>query len=222
MKFQVANALTGLCFAATATAQDIYQYGPFALRVKGQAKNSSINGYVFPLKVGVVAEMPLKYEPLSSPPMGNSSFEFYFNYTGGSVEDNSIGWFISDHLAPSNKDATFLGKATSLRYNSVGSNVGQPLVGAGSTTSVGFDKDNKTFVREYVNDSTFVPGRTPDMSDSQDLYGWAVCWTNFLFWYGQSLNWITNGSPHNPTCERVDLIKEALPSSETASYPSYA
>lgn len=48
MRSQLSTVLLGLGIAATATAQNLHQDGPFALRVKGHGRNSSIDGKMWP------------------------------------------------------------------------------------------------------------------------------------------------------------------------------
>ncbi|KAI0455796.1 hypothetical protein F5B21DRAFT_503084 [Xylaria acuta] len=168
MRSQLSTVLLGLGIAATAAAQApiLNQGGPFALRVKGQAWNSSID-----------------------------------------VNRKATKWDSSYRIRVAGSG--FYGRAMSLQYNA-GSNVAFALTGAGAATSTGFDQDNKTPVNIYFNDSTFVPGQQPALDQSFEFYNWAICWQFFGRVYMPSLSWITSGPSHNPTCERVDLIKVAL------------
>ncbi|KAI0532474.1 hypothetical protein GGR58DRAFT_179190 [Xylaria digitata] len=208
---QLSTVLLGLGIATTATAQNLHQDGPFALRVKGQVQNSSIDGYLHTVDVGpVLVQKPIQYEPTSSPPAGNASYEFYFNYTGFSQSAGyEVGFFLTDPTVESVADSGFYGKAMSLQY-SAGSNVAFALVGAGSAIATGFASDNTTFINIYFDDSSFVPDESPRLDQSFNFYNWAVCWQFFGRVYMPSLSWLTYGPSHNPTCEPVDLIKVAL------------
>ncbi|KAI0415211.1 hypothetical protein F5X98DRAFT_228662 [Xylaria grammica] len=211
MLSQFPTLLLGLGMAATATAVELHQDGPFALRIKGQASNSSIDGYLHTVDVGpILVQKPIQYEPLSSPPAGNASYEFYFNYTGSSQSEGAeVGFFLTDPTVESVAGSGFYGRAMSLQF-SAASNVAFALVGAGAATPTGFGNDNKTFVNLYFDDSTFVPQEPPRLDQSFDFYNWAVCWQFFGRVYIPALSWVTYGPTHNPTCERVDLIKVAL------------
>ncbi|KAI0438993.1 hypothetical protein F4803DRAFT_568966 [Xylaria telfairii] len=211
MRSQLSTVLLGLGIAAIVKAQSLHQDGPFALRVKGHGRNSSIDGFLHTVDVGpILIQKPIQYEPISAPPAGNLTYEFYFNYTGFSQsQGNEVGFFLSDPTIESATGSGYYGRAMSLQY-SAGSNVAFALTGAGAATSTGFDKKNKTFVNLYFDDSTFVPGQAPDLNGSYDFYNWAICWQFFGRVYMPSLSWITSGPSHNPTCERVDLIKVPL------------
>ncbi|KAI0105087.1 hypothetical protein GGR51DRAFT_560691 [Nemania sp. FL0031] len=210
MRSQFSKVLLGLGLAATAVAQNLTQEGPFALRVKGQARNSTINGYLHTVDVGpILTEKPIQYEAISSPPAGNLTYEFYFNYTGFSESNgNTVGLVISDATLESNAGSGFYGRPMSLQF-SAASNIAYALTGAGSASSIGFNQENKAFINTYFDDSTYVPGEPPSPGDF-DLYSWAICWQFFARVYMPSLSWVTYGPSHNPTCERVDLIREAL------------
>lgn len=39
---------------------------------------------------------------------------------------------------------------------------------------------------------------------------WAVCWQYFTGYYYQSVGWVTEGAPHNPTCEPATITKVRL------------
>ncbi|TRX89960.1 hypothetical protein FHL15_009061 [Xylaria flabelliformis] len=212
MRSQLSTVLLGLGIAATAQAQtpNLHQDGPFALRVKGQARNSSIDGYLHTVDVGpVLIQKPIQYEAISSPPAGNLTYQFYFNYTGFSQsEGNEVGFFLSDPDLETVSNSGLYGRPLSLQY-SAGSNVAYALTGNGAASSIGFNQDNKTFLNILFDDSTFVPGQQPPVGNF-DFYNWAICWQFFARVYMPSLSWITYGPSHNPTCERVDLIKVAL------------
>ncbi|KAI0913150.1 hypothetical protein F4823DRAFT_622516 [Ustulina deusta] len=211
MKPLITTVLLGLGIATTTIALDLYQDGPFALRIKGQAKNSSIDGYLHTVDLGsILIQKPIQYEPILSPPFGNVSYEFYFNYTGHSQSDrHEVGFFVTDPTYENPVELGVYGKAMSLQY-SAGSNVAFPLVGAGSAIPTTFNKDDKVLINLYFNDSTFVPKEPPRLDQSFNYYNWAVCWQFFGNVYIPALSWVTYGSSHNPTCERVDLIKVVI------------
>ncbi|GAP90213.1 putative cell wall protein RHD3 [Rosellinia necatrix] len=210
MKSQITTVVLRLGIAATATAQ-LLQEGPFALRVKGQARNSSIDGFLHTVDLGpALIQKPIQYEPISAPPAGNETYEFWFNYTGFSQSRGyDVGFFLTDPTLETVADSGFYGRAMSMLY-SAGSNVAFPVVGAGAAIGTGVDSDNKTFVNIYFDDSTYVPNEPPVVGDGYDFYNWAICWQFFGRVYMPSLSWLTYGPYHNPTCEAVDLIRVAL------------
>ncbi|KAJ2996691.1 hypothetical protein NUW58_g890 [Xylaria curta] len=209
MKIQFPTILLGLSAARAVSAQitEIHQEGPFALRVKGQAPNSSINGYFtwYNLK-GVSAPSFISYEPLSYPMIGNSSFEWYFNYTGLiQYRGHEVGYLLANPTANTTTPSPYRGQPLDLSYKP-NSNVGIALLGIGGAFDAGFDADNKTFSTSEFDDATYLPGVPPEYSEDLGYYRWAVCW-ELSGYYRQTLSWITVGEPHNPTCEFVDLMR---------------
>ncbi|KAJ3577138.1 hypothetical protein NPX13_g3425 [Xylaria arbuscula] len=205
----------GLATSPTVTALNITQEGPFALHVQGQAKNSSINGYIYFADLGpLTLTNPLQYAPMPSPPVGNTSYEWYFNYTGlTQTHEHQVGYLLTDPMYDNNNTYapdTGFGRAMSLFYTP-DTNVAFSVTGTGSVTFLAFDNDNKAFVSLDVTDSSFVPNVKPTSGGERiNLYNWAICWQYHLGIYAQALSWITYGPFHNPTCERVDLIRVAL------------
>lgn len=127
-------------------------------------------GFLHTVDVGpVLIQKPIQYEPISAPPVGNLTYEFYFNYTGFSQsQGNEIGFFLSDPTIESAAGSGFYGRAMSLQF-SAASNVAFALTGNGAATPMGFDKKNKTFINLYFDDSTFVPGQSPDLNGNYDF-----------------------------------------------------
>ncbi|KAI0525947.1 hypothetical protein F5B22DRAFT_588436 [Xylaria bambusicola] len=214
MRSQFGHALLGLGITAisTVTAYDILQDGPFALHVKGQAENSSVDGYLHFVDLPDTFPMvPLQYEPMSTPPVGNETYEFYLNYTAYMVTDEQVrGWLVTD-LTHINRDPRAgFGKAMSLHFTA-DSNVGFGLLGAGFASFLGFDSSNNISLSIDFTDAAFVPNVEPTIPEEPiNVYNWAVCWQYVNNRYIPALSWITHGPSHNPTCERVDLIREAF------------
>ncbi|KAI1351041.1 hypothetical protein F5Y01DRAFT_325587 [Xylaria sp. FL0043] len=209
MRPQITTVLFGLATAAPAIALDLHQDGPFSLH---KICITFRIGYLHAVDIGpVLIQKPIQYEPISSPPVGNISYEFYFNYTGTSqLDEYQVGFFVTNitHETSSGAGAVY-GQALSLQF-SVASNVAFALVGAGSATPTAFDKDNRTLINLYFDDATFVPESPPSLSESFNFYNWAICWQFFGNVYIPALSWITYSPSHNPTCERVDLLKMAI------------
>lgn len=124
-------------------------------------------GYLHTVDLGsVLIQKPLQNEPILSPPLGNVSYEFYFNYTGHSQSDgHQVGFFVTDPTYENPVELGVYGKAMSLQY-SAGSNVAFPLVGASSAIPTTFNKDNKVLINLYFDDSTFVPKELPRLDQS--------------------------------------------------------
>ncbi|KAI1364579.1 hypothetical protein F5Y08DRAFT_306347 [Xylaria arbuscula] len=212
MQFRFSKALLGLGAACAVSAQitELHQEGPFALKVKGQASNSSINGYLktynFP---GLPSPTFIGYEPTAYPTLGDSQYEWYFNYTGFvQYRGHEVGFLLAHPTLNTTEPSPYHGQVLSLTYLP-NSNVAIPLLGNGGYFDIGFDADNKTFSVGEFDDSMYVPGVQPEYNDDLGYYSWAVCW-QFSGLYAQTLSWITAGTPHNPTCELVDLTRVEL------------
>jgi hypothetical protein len=44
----------------------------------------------------------------------------------------------------------------------------------------------------------------------EELQNWYVCWGAVGGYYYQALAWVTAGAPHNPTCEKVEVVKDDI------------
>ncbi|KAK5628350.1 hypothetical protein RRF57_004065 [Xylaria bambusicola] len=190
MRSQLVPALLGFGITAISTvaASDIIQDGPFALHVKGQAKNSSIDGKIYLSLYSSAANLfegeltitpiigyvhfvdlgrffpiePIQYEPMATPPVGNITYEFYFNYTEAMATDEQVlGWLVTDstYANPLDPGGAF-GKAMSL-HSTADSNVAFGVIGAGTAAFLTFDSGNKTFISLDFTDSAFVPNVRP-------------------------------------------------------------
>ncbi|KAI8951715.1 hypothetical protein F4801DRAFT_280050 [Xylaria longipes] len=221
MKIRTAARFWGLVAATGALAQgddipDLKTDGPFAFRVKGlkPATAQLTLGYLHTTDVFSYPkpQLVLHYDPSTAPAADNSSYRFYFNYTGNTqTEGNELGFFVSDITVGEPNDVGLMGKALSLQYRP-NTNVAMPAFGAstGTVDYTGFDRDDKAFLDYYVNDALAVPNKPANVSVDVLYYNWALCWQTYYGVTGQSLSWITAGSAHNPTCEQVDLIKAKL------------
>ncbi|KAI0860903.1 hypothetical protein F4860DRAFT_478115 [Xylaria cubensis] len=218
MKVQATTIfICGLLSASVAMAQggpggnnDFLSDGPFAFHVKGKGGNSSIDGYLTTLPT-LATEWLLQYEAGRYPKADNSSYRFYFNYTGRmQSQGDEAGFFVTDYVGASTNPVGLKGKAMSLRFD-FNTNVGLALLGAGTAALSGFNADTKAFLAHYMDDSTYVPGHGPATQDYIYQYqNWAVCWQPLANVYAPVLSWVTTGRPHNPTCELVDLSKVSL------------
>lgn len=177
-------------------------------------------------------QLVLHYDATSVPDIAaNSSYRFYFNYTGNmQSEGNELGFFVSDITVGKPNSLGLLGKAMSLQYRP-NTNVALPALGASSGTVdlTGFDKDHKAFLNYYSDDAISVPNQPANVSqdinyckrrvmrayaekiDSQCFTdSWAICCQTYWAVFGPTLSWITTGKPHNPTCQLVDLLRAEL------------
>lgn len=196
MKVQAATTfLSGLLTASVVTAQitgdpdginDFLSDGPFALHVKGQGGNSTIDGKVtnqkppssitttvsltsFPRlykhSPDVFNAVLLQYEAGNCLKADNSSYRFYFNYTGQmKSQDTDTGFFVTDYVEADTNPFGFKGKAMSLRFD-LNTNVGLPILGVGTAALSGFTADNKAFLTNYIDDSNYVPSHRPEAQD---------------------------------------------------------
>lgn len=99
----------------------------------------------------------------------NSSYRFYFNYTGNmQSKGNELGFFVSDLTVGEPNQLGLVGKAMSLQYRP-NTNVALPVLGASSSTVdlTGFDKHHKAFLNYYTDDATSVPNKPANVS--QDI-----------------------------------------------------
>ncbi|RWA03309.1 hypothetical protein EKO27_g11796 [Xylaria grammica] len=212
-----ATFLYGLVMAGITMAQvrgdpdginDFLSDGPFALHVKGQAQNGSIDGYLHTVHTYGVQSL-LLYERLSCPKADDSSYRYYFNYTGEmKSNDVDIGFFVSDYTVEETNAFGLKGQAVSLQFD-LNTNLAVPVMGIDTAVLAGFNAENKTFLTHYMDDSTTVAGERPPYKD-YEYYNWAVCWQAISNVVAPVLSWVTVGQPHNPTCELVDLVKVSL------------
>jgi hypothetical protein len=192
--------------ASSVTAQDYNQTGPFALKLAYSA-NETLNGqYLYACHAGAAIEGLCLVSSLSS--LNPASTTFYQNYTTYSPTGPLI-WNLPIRI---NESVDHVSEPMSLSYNP-GSNVAVPLFNPGYPSSgneVGFTSNGSLYIATYYNDSTFQPGVYPNPTGSTALTNWFVCSTIVGGYFYQALAWVTAGTPHNPTCEAVQVIKVDL------------
>ncbi|KAJ8119693.1 hypothetical protein ONZ43_g3416 [Nemania bipapillata] len=204
MKFQLSAALVGLA-ATVVSAQDI-QSGPFTLHIKGTKSNTEIDGYAVSCHAGAAIEGLCYAEGVAVP---SNSITYYFNYTGyNQVGDDQVGSLIwNEPYTDENGNPASVEQEMGLVYQP-NSNVAAPLFGFSQDIfSVGFDSEGELFGYDYYDDAKFVAGQPPTDYTPKAYYQWAVCWQYFTGYYYQSVAWVQNGAPHNPTCEPVVITK---------------
>ncbi|KAI1823068.1 hypothetical protein F4861DRAFT_351449 [Xylaria intraflava] len=207
MKFEVSALVAGL--AATVSAQTQHQTGPFSLLVKGVKSNSTINGYLENCHTGAGLSA-LCYA--KGQPAADSNY-YGFNYTGLSKAGyNNVGTLTYALPVTGDNGPETVSQGLGVVYQTT-SNVAAPQFGVGGAPfDVGFDGENELFGYNYIDDSTFVPGKQPSVGDlvGRPFFHWAVCWQYFTGYYYQSLAWVQSGAPHNPTCEAVTVVQKKI------------
>ncbi|KAI1432351.1 hypothetical protein GGR50DRAFT_615469 [Xylaria sp. CBS 124048] len=206
MKFQLPTVLVGLAATTVSAQQNQNQTGPFSLLITGSKANTTLNGSLSNCHTGAGISA-LCYSS------AQASAQYYFNYTGfdkaGEDEVGTLTWnlpFIDDNGNPAT-----ISQPMSLEYQTT-SNVAAPMFGLSDNTfSVGFDSEGVLFGYNYIDDSKFVPGMQPPVTQlvGRAYYQWAVCWQYFAGYYYQSLAWVQSGISHNPTCEAVMVTQKA-------------
>lgn len=66
---------------------------------------------------------------------------------------------------------------------------------------------NTILVWAFLFLSRSVDSRVDPMMLTTTIDQWAVCWQYFTGYYYQSVAWVQDGAPHNPTCESVVITK---------------
>ncbi|KAK4499167.1 hypothetical protein PRZ48_009679 [Zasmidium cellare] len=162
------------------------------LCVENSEKLTSYNTYVFNTTSGtVVSDQNLG-------PTGLLIYELQADKTNGEKTPSS-------QYSPSN--LTTLPESEPMQFFSDPStNVALPLFEPTQTgQQVGFDKQNKLHVQSSLNDTVDPPTSTK----VRGLYRWYVCKTNFEGYVYETLAWVLgNGKPENPTCKKVDVIRQ--------------
>lgn len=211
MKFPTATTLVALA-ASTVTAQDSPatqpQSGPFALRI-ANAANASLNGlYLGACHAGAAIEglCTSTVDPAAPIPYYNTYYFNYSSWTNASWDSGSIVWNLPINLP----DADHLSTPLLISLSNLGSNVNFPLFGPGSgITYFGFTEEKKLFSSAYGDDSLNTPEDRP-VSESFQLQNWYVCWGAVGGYYYEALAWVTTGAPRNPTCVKVDVVREDI------------
>ncbi|CAN8097076.1 unnamed protein product [Discula destructiva] len=80
-----------------------------------------------------------------------------------------------------------------------------------SSDSVGFDDEDKLFIHSsYYNERNFTAGAYPTEVARVPLYQWHACYTYTGSYYYQTLSWVVEGTPINPTCVPVNVTRTFL------------
>jgi len=184
-----AAALVGL--VASVSAQDApTQSAPFHLKIK--SANETLDG------VGLSScHAGAAIEALCVSP-GPGVGEYYLNSTAG---NSWLGWNLP--LSTGNIPS-------SLKWSQhLSSNLAVPLFFPGDDRDLnaGFDEHEKLYLLDWYDETKAVAMQRPE-SQQTKYYNWHVCWTwAGGYWY-QVLAWVTFGEPVNPTCVKVDVVRE--------------
>lgn len=211
MKISTTSSLLALAAASTSSAQTptyTNQSAPFTLQIANSA-NASLNGaYLFSCHAGAAIEGICLG---GSTPNGISS-TFYYNTTDTDVSgssDDGQGLLVWNLPVSGLPGVDHVSQSAALQGYHPGSNVVVPLFGLGAGTPVHFADDGRLTIQDYYNDANYVQGQWPDSSPTPTVYNnWYVCWTGVGVGYTyEALSWVTAGEPHNPTCEKVDVVR---------------
>ncbi|RKF64967.1 hypothetical protein OnM2_014035 [Erysiphe neolycopersici] len=128
---------------------------------------------------------------------------YNLNYTAENIADFALGTVgILTWILPGIEFN--LSSPMELNYSPT-SNIAVPLFTPSETgTMIGFDEDEKMFIPSFVDDTK------ADIQPYEDLYyRWFICETYVGYKY-TTLAWVLgkNSIPQNPTCQKVDVIKE--------------
>lgn len=216
MKFATSSSVLALAAASAVSAQSYTnQSAPFTLQIANSA-NASLDGlYFFACHAGAAIEGLCVGG--SSPTASSNSSTFYFNTTntdetGGDNGDTSQGllvWYL-----PVSGLAGVDSIPETLDFPSfpVDSNVVVPLFGDGDELTVQFTDDDKLVIPSNYNDADNVQGVYTPPPTTATLYNhWYACWTEVGSGYMyEALGWVTSGKPHNPTCQKIDVVRKFL------------
>ncbi|KAI0198262.1 hypothetical protein F4808DRAFT_262941 [Astrocystis sublimbata] len=214
MKIQIAAPLCGLLAATGALAQVLNSEGPFNLRVKGKASNSTIDGYLYVSHIEgyTNARTILYYDPAGAPAVDDTSYHVYFNWSSTIPPGPPWLGFLVGEIDRENSNNSRNGRALVIEPNTV-SNVAVPRFGADcdAVDLGGFDDEDHFYLTSLYDDTAVVANERPDLSVYHMYDNWAVCWQFWTSATQWSLAWINYGSEaSNPTCEPVHLIKTKL------------
>jgi len=203
MKFATPAILLGA--AALASAQDYNTTGPFYLHITGK-ENKTIDGYAASFHIGAAEEaLALGGVPTN----GDVSYEYYLNTTDNEVAGSLAGPLVWNMPYSDGNGGTQYYSQPMQFFPALSSNV-FPAVFTGSYgNNFGFDADGKLFVETYMDDTTFTPGTEPTY-ETNAYQNWYVCWQYYTGYYYYAIASVGPGAPTNPTCEAVDITKEAI------------
>lgn len=200
MKTQVLSLLA--LGASAVMAQEYNTSAPFTLKL--ESSDASIDGvYLYSCHAGAgIEELCLTTEG------GGTASTYFLNESDyNNVGDFPTGPLVWNLLVNIGDVPTNVSSGMTFNYNP-GSNVAIPAFGLSSGGQyVGFDGDDHLFTSSYYDESTFVAGVYPNTSSNYPIYHWQACWNYFGGYYYHALGWVTAGTPYNPTCSSVSVVR---------------
>lgn len=193
------SILAGIALAAsTASAQYLNQSAPFSLIIT--SSDPTTNGSSL-----ITCHEGAGIEGLCfGAIVAGGASTYTFNYSASVTPDPNVGvvGLLTYLLQGGNFNES---SPMELAYNPA-SNVAVPMLTPSiSGQEVGFDKDNKLFIAQYVDD-TKEPSTSPPYNP-MPLYRWYVCTTYEGYTY-TTLAWaLGSAAPQNPTCKKVDVVR---------------
>lgn len=176
------------------------QSAPFRLVVK--SNNATLNGAgLYPCHEGAAIEGLCLGSKVATDPLGAYTYNLNFSSQSGSVVDPVLGQtgLLTWLLQGGNFN---LSSPMELTYSPTTNVAGPLFTPSDSGTFVGFDKANKMFIPQYLDDSV-----VPAQYLSKAVYRWAICQT-YLGYYYTTLAWIMGShSADNPSCQKVDIVR---------------
>ncbi|KAB5558161.1 hypothetical protein GE09DRAFT_102462 [Coniochaeta sp. 2T2.1] len=217
MRATITPGLLALVAASSTVSaqQQTNQSAPFALQI-ANAANASLNGvYLFACHAGAAIEGLCLSDV-------TPNYDFFFNTTDTNNPDDSQytdpshGQLVWNLPISNNPEITQVSEPLNLQSYSLGTNVIAPLfMPQSSNTVFRFADDNKLTIVTSYNDADLQAGVFPPSSPNQQFYtwnNWYICWGNVgVSYYYEALNWVTAGEPHNPTCQKVDVVRVFAP-----------
>jgi hypothetical protein len=179
------------------------QSAPFELIIKSH--NSTLNGTaLLSCHQGAAIEgLCVFIDPdfnITSP-----DITYYLNYSAQTAPDPVLGYTGTLVWSLPLGSSSSLSEPMSLDYDPT-TNVASPTFYPGfelGYTYVGFDKENKMFIAQGVDDTV-----VPPVYNVKPIYRWNICQTLYSSYYYTTLNWIMGPhSAENPTCQKVDIIR---------------
>ena len=188
--------------AATASAAEVKQTGPFALQIVDSG-NSSLNGqFLSSCHAGAAIEA-LCYSTASpeKPLTAKNAAQYYLNTTEGSSNGGLLWW----NLPVGNGNVPSAMQLEARTYSDLSPAMFWP--GADKYTPVYFDDAGKLHLKAPFDETKFAVFDRPTPSEVS-LYQWEACWNNAGGYYYPTINWaVGTGHPRNPTCTAVNITK---------------
>lgn len=183
---------------STVSAQYLNQSAPFALILISD--DDTVNGSAL---IACHEGAAIEGLCIGAAVVGAPTTTYTFNYSAAETVDPAIG--VTGLLTYELRGGNFnVSSPMELVYNPA-SNVAVPLVTPSENgQEVAFDDQNMLAIAQYIDDTL---AGSPNPYNPKLLYRWYVCTTYEGYTY-QTLAWVLgNGTPQNPTCVKVDVLR---------------